>query len=138
MTPAERRIWFDILKNLPNRFLCQRVIGNYIVDFYCASKHLVIEVDGDSHYSPEALDYDAERTAFFEALGIRVIRFTNDDVIGNSDEVYDQLKKRDGKVTATLRVADAEIYYPIPSNPPKTRRANPISGRQNQTQPKAT
>jgi very-short-patch-repair endonuclease len=92
MTPAERRMWFDILKNLPYRFLRQRVIGNYIADFYCASKHLVVEVDGDSHFTPEALAYDAERTAYFDSLGIRVIRFTNDDVIGNSDGVFEQLK----------------------------------------------
>ncbi len=85
-------MWFDILKNLPYRFLRQRVIGNYITDFYCSSKHLVVEVDGDSHFTPEALAYDAERTAYFESLGIRVIRFTNDDVIGNSDGVYEQLK----------------------------------------------
>jgi very-short-patch-repair endonuclease len=92
MTPAERRMWYDILKNLPYRFLRQRVIGNYIADFYCASKHMVVEVDGDSHFTTEALAYDAERTAYFESLDIRVIRFTNDDVIGNSDGVFEQLK----------------------------------------------
>jgi very-short-patch-repair endonuclease len=92
MTPAERRMWYDILKNLPYRFLRQRVIGNYIPDFYCASRHLIIEVDGDSHFTSEAQAYDAERTAFFDSLGIRVVRFTNDDVLGNPNGVFEQLK----------------------------------------------
>jgi very-short-patch-repair endonuclease len=92
MTPAERRMWYDILKNLPYRFLRQRVIGNYIPDFYCTSRHLIIEVDGDSHYATEAQAYDAERTAFFESLGIRVVRFTNDEVMENPDGVFEQLK----------------------------------------------
>jgi very-short-patch-repair endonuclease len=72
MTPAERRMWYDIVPNLPVKIMRQRVIGNYIADFYCASKKLVIEMDGDSHYTDEAREYDRERTAFFESLGIRV------------------------------------------------------------------
>jgi very-short-patch-repair endonuclease len=87
MTPAERRMWYDILKNLPFKFMRQRVIGNYIVDFYCASKHLIIEVDGNSHFTPESQAYDKERTLFFESLGIHVVRFTNDEVLGNVDAV---------------------------------------------------
>jgi very-short-patch-repair endonuclease len=76
MTPAERRMWFDILKNLPYRFLKQRVIGNYIADFYCAAHQLVIEVDGDSHFNEEAIAYDLERTlTFFHwAFGLFVLQ----------------------------------------------------------------
>lgn len=65
-------MWYDIVPNLPVKIMRQRVIGNYIADFYCASKKLVIEMDGDSHYTDEAREYDRERTAFFESLGIRV------------------------------------------------------------------
>jgi very-short-patch-repair endonuclease len=93
MTPAERRMWFDILKNLPYRFLKQRVIGNYIADFYCAAHQLVIEVDGDSHFNEEAIAYDLERTAYFFSLGIRVIRFTNNEVLQNSDGVFQEIKQ---------------------------------------------
>ena len=67
------------------------MIGNYIADFYCASKKLVIEVDGDSHFSDDAQEYDRIRTDYFEALGIRVVRYTNDDVLGNPDEVLKDL-----------------------------------------------
>jgi very-short-patch-repair endonuclease len=93
MSPAERRMWYDILKNLPYRFLRQRVIGNYIVDFYCAAYQLAIEVDGDSHYTEEAIAYENERTAYFAALGIRVVRFTNDEVLQNPDGVMEELKR---------------------------------------------
>jgi very-short-patch-repair endonuclease len=93
MTIAERRMWFDILKHLPYRFLKQRVIGNYIADFYCAARQLVIEVDGDAHLRDEAIEYDTERAAYFTSLGIRVIRFTNNEVLQNSDGVYQKLKR---------------------------------------------
>lgn len=91
MTPAERRMWFDIIPNLPQKFLRQRVIGNYIADFYCASKKLVIEIDGDSHFSNDAEKSDEVRTAYLESLGIRVVRYTNDDVLTNQDEVFEDL-----------------------------------------------
>ena len=91
MTPAERRMWFDIIPNLPQKFLRQRVIGNYIVDFYCASKKLVIEIDGDSHFSNDAEKSDEVRTAYLESLGIRVVRYTNDDVLTNPDGVLKDL-----------------------------------------------
>lgn len=91
MTPAERRMWYDIVPNLPAKIMRQRVIGNYIADFYCASRKRVIEVDGDSHFSSEAQEYDRVRTAFFESLGIKVIRYTNDEVLENSDGVLEDL-----------------------------------------------
>lgn len=85
-------MWYDILKNLPYRFLRQRVIGNYIADFFCASRQLIIEVDGDSHFTNEATAYDAERIAYFESLGISVVRFTNDEVMSNPDGVFEKVK----------------------------------------------
>jgi very-short-patch-repair endonuclease len=57
------------------------------VDFYCAACKVVIEVDGAQHYSPEVLVADAERTAFLEGLGLRVIRFSNADILENLDGV---------------------------------------------------
>jgi very-short-patch-repair endonuclease len=57
------------------------------VDFYCAACKVVIEVDGAQHYSPEVLVADAERTAFLEGLGLRVIRFSNVDILENLDGV---------------------------------------------------
>ena len=52
-TPAERKLWFEFLRDLPVRFTRQKPLGQYIADFYCASRLLVIEIDGDSHFSEE-------------------------------------------------------------------------------------
>lgn len=80
LTAAERKLWFDFLRSHPLRWLRQKPLGNYIVDFYCSEKQVVIEVDGDSHFSDDAQEYDAQRTAFLNSYGLRVIRFTNSDV----------------------------------------------------------
>jgi len=68
----------------------QKIIGNYIVDFYCAEKALVIEVDGSSH--DDKADYDAVRDAFLEGLGLTVIHLRDSDVKNNLSEVMDFLR----------------------------------------------
>jgi len=93
MTEPEKRIWYQCLQHLPNRFRRQRPFGPYIVDFYCASLKLVIEIDGDSHTTADAVAYDAERTAFLEGLGLRVIRFSNHEVMNNVEGVFERLKE---------------------------------------------
>ncbi|MCL2487632.1 MAG: endonuclease domain-containing protein [Oscillospiraceae bacterium] len=80
MTKQENRLWYDYLRGLPLQFSRQRIIGGYIADFYCDKLKLVIELDGSQHYEQEALVYDAERTAYFESLGLAVLRFTNTEV----------------------------------------------------------
>ena len=71
-TPAERKLWYELLRDLPQRFTRQKPIGRFVVDFYCQSRALVIEVDGDSHYDDEARRHDAVRTAELQARGLRV------------------------------------------------------------------
>ncbi|MDR0915697.1 MAG: endonuclease domain-containing protein [Oscillospiraceae bacterium] len=80
MTPQERHLWYDFLSTYPVRFQRQKVIAEYIADFYCHKARLVIEVDGSQHYEPESIVYDAERTAVFNSLGIEVLRFSNGEV----------------------------------------------------------
>ena len=80
MTPQERHLWYDFLREYPVKFYKQRIIGSFIVDFYCASAKLVIELDGSQHYEDQGLAYDAERTAYLEALGLKVLRFSNSDI----------------------------------------------------------
>lgn len=63
------------------------MIGSYILDFYCSKLMLAIEIDGDSHASPEAEQYDYERTAFLKDLWIQVVRYTNDEVYTKIDDV---------------------------------------------------
>ncbi len=100
MTRAEARLWFEVLRDFEPRVRRQRPICGYIADFYCAACKVVIEVDGESHFTPDGLEYDAERTAFLEGLGLRVIRFSNADVFENWHGV-------EMRLTEVLRGVDA-------------------------------
>lgn len=80
MTNEERHLWYDFLKGLPAAFNRQKVIGNYIVDFYCASAKLVIELDGSQHYDEKDMEMDAKRDEYFCGLGLIVKRYSNADI----------------------------------------------------------
>lgn len=80
MTPWERKLWFAFLKDLPIKIYKQKLIGEYIVDFYCASKKIAIEIDGSQHFTEESNQKDEKRTLFLNALGITVLRYTNKDI----------------------------------------------------------
>lgn len=97
-TPAEKKLWEEYLKTFPHRVLRQRPIENFIVDFYCATLRLVIEIDGAVHFSESAQTYDAERTIELEKYGLRIIRFTNVEVINNFENVYKQIAESISKV----------------------------------------
>ena len=77
MTPEERHLWFDFLRNYPVKIYKQKPIDNYIVDFCCISAKLVIELDGSQHYEDAGKQYDFERTEYLEGLGFLVVRFSN-------------------------------------------------------------
>ena len=79
-TEEENKLWHILLKKIRPRFLRQRVIGNYIVDFCCPKLKLIIEVDGEQHYMPENEKYENKRTAFLEQSGYKIIRFYNSDI----------------------------------------------------------
>ena len=83
LTKEERRLWYDYLRTYPVKFQRQKIIGKYIVDFYCAEAKLIVELDGSQHYEEKEMAYDAERTAFLEQYGIRVLRIPNNEVIQN-------------------------------------------------------
>jgi very-short-patch-repair endonuclease len=91
MTPAEAKLWYQFLRNAPVKFRRQRPAGWYILDFYCPEKKLVIEVDGAQHYTKEALEYDAIRTGYLESCGLKVIRFSNQDVTKNLSAVSEKI-----------------------------------------------
>ena len=81
MTKEERHLWYDFLKKLPVTFHRQKVIGRYIVDFYCASAKLVIEIDGSQHYETKNMEADAVRDEYLNSLGLTVKRYSNRDII---------------------------------------------------------
>ena len=87
MTKEERHLWYDFLRDYPVRFLRQKVIDGYIVDFYCSEAGLVVELDGSQHYEDEALKYDNIRTERLEKRGLTVIRVPNDEVSKNFEGV---------------------------------------------------
>ena len=80
MTEEEDKLWYQYLSRYPVRFLRQKVIANYILDFYCAKYKLGIEVDGGQHQTEQGIGHDNARTELLNAYGIEIIRFTNDQV----------------------------------------------------------
>ena len=80
MTPWERKLWYEFLRNYPVRFQRQKSLGDYIADFYCAKARLVIELDGSGHYDPEQAKKDVERTKALEAMRLKVLRICNLDI----------------------------------------------------------
>ena len=80
MTRYEKHLWYDFLRYYPIKIYKQRIIDNFIADFYCHQARLVIELDGSQHYTPEGKSYDDARTEVLEKYGLRVIRFSNLDI----------------------------------------------------------
>ena len=82
-TNSELFLWqFLSNKKFHNlKFRRQHSFGNYIVDFYCREKKIVVELDGDPHFTQRAIEYDANRTKYLNGLGLQVIRFTNDEIL---------------------------------------------------------
>ena len=83
MTKEERHLWYNFLKELPITINRQKVIGNYIVDFYCAEAKIIIELDGSQHFEEQGKEYDAKRDEFLNSLGLTVLRYSNYDVNTN-------------------------------------------------------
>jgi very-short-patch-repair endonuclease len=91
MTAAERKLWHQYLRTFEFRVFRQRPIDYFIVDFYCPTLKLVIEIDGDSHYTEQGQDYDQERNQRLEGYGLKVIRFTNQQVLENFEGVCEAI-----------------------------------------------
>ena len=87
MTKEECLLWYDFLKTLPITVHRQKVIGDYIVDFYIASSNIVIELDGSQHYETEHHQKDRERDNYLRSLGLTVLRYSNSDIHRCFDDV---------------------------------------------------
>jgi very-short-patch-repair endonuclease len=92
-TKQERKLWYEFLREFRPRFTRQRIVGSYILDFYCGKAKLAIELDGSQHYESESVKYDKIRTKYLEALGIKVMRFANTDVINSFEGVCGEITK---------------------------------------------
>ena len=93
MTRQEKHLWYDFLRHYPIKIYKQRIIDNYIADFYCHQAKLVIEIDGLQHNTEKGQLYDKERTALFERYGLAVIRFSNKDIDENFAVVCCEIDK---------------------------------------------
>ncbi len=86
-TEQENKLWYQFLRTYPVRFNRQRIIDNYIVDFYCDKAKLVVELDGSQHFEETGKAKDTERDAYLESLSLKVLRFSNSDINENFYEV---------------------------------------------------
>ncbi|GAB3194214.1 very-short-patch-repair endonuclease [Pontibacter aydingkolensis] len=93
MTPAEKELWGLLRKRRLGscKFRRQHSIGNYIVDFYCASEKLVIEVDGSVHDTPEAIANDKVRDETLQNLGYKVVRIRNSEVFAQPEQILQRI-----------------------------------------------
>lgn len=105
MTKEERHLWYDFLKTLPVTVNRQKVIGNYIVDFYCAAAKLVIELDGSQHYERSGMETDRKRDSDLYELGLTVLRYSNQDINKNFDGVCEDVLRHISTSSASLRSA---------------------------------
>lgn len=108
MTKEEKHLWYDYLRYYPVRFLRQKVIDNYIADFYCHTARLVVELDGSQHYEGKGLLKDKIRTRQIESRDIQVIRIPNNEVNKNFEAVCCYI---DGAVRVALGEPEEEIYF---------------------------
>ena len=103
MTKEEKHLWYDFLKLLPQTVNRQKVIGPYVVDFYCASAKIVIELDGSQHYKEDGKKQDHERDSYLIGLGITVVRYTNLDIHERFDAVCADIVRRINTSSDSLR-----------------------------------
>ena len=111
MTDAERHLWAKIrMKQLKGcQFYRQKPVGDYIVDFLCPKAKLIVEVDGRQHFSEEVAEYDRIRDEYMGSLGLKVLRFTNTEVLKSIEGVVEQIEwKSPGR----------KSLEEIPLNPP--------------------
>ena len=94
MTPQERKLWYQFLRNLSITVNRQKVIGNYIVDFYCHAARIVIELDGSQHYETEGQKYDQKRDQYLQNLGLTVLRYSNRDMFQDFEGVCQDILQR--------------------------------------------
>ena len=91
MAEEERKLWYLYLRYTKEKFYRQFRLGNYILDFYCPSKKIAIELDGCQHYEDKAMEYDQARNFFITEQGISILRFDNGLVKTKFEEVCDEI-----------------------------------------------
>lgn len=92
-TKQENHLWYDFLRRYEIKFQRQRTIDDFIADFYCQKANLIIEIDGNQHYSIDGINKDGYRTERLESYGLTVIRFTNNQIDNEFYEVCEYIDR---------------------------------------------
>lgn len=93
LTPAEATLWKSLQqKKLGGKFRRQHSVGNYILDFYCPSERLAVELDGEDHFSDAGFEYDQKRMAYLKELNIKIVRFENKEVFEDLPAVLENIR----------------------------------------------
>ena len=95
-TKQENHLWYDFLKDHPCQFRRQKQFDRYIVDFYCGSANLAIELDGAPHFTEEGILRDKSRDAHFKSIGLRVLHFTDSEVDHHFSDVCSRINQELG------------------------------------------
>ena len=125
MTREERHLWYDFLRGYSPRFVRQKVVGRYILDFYCDAAGLAIELDGSQHYEAAGQLHDAQRTEYLEGFGIRVLRFSNLDVMQHFEGVCRVKPPLEGRWPKAGGVAGSRPMNGAPPGPSPGAAAPP-------------
>jgi very-short-patch-repair endonuclease len=111
MTDSERKVWSYLSRDqMGVRFRRQVPMGIYIVDFVCFTPQLIVECDGGQHQSQKM--YDQKRDHFLQGLGFKVLRFWNNDILGNMNGVFDVIERT---INDLLKEKDVKSPPPAPS-----------------------
>ncbi len=110
MTKEEKHLWYDFLRGHQARFQRQKILGKYIVDFYSAKAKIIIELDGSQHFETENIEKDAERTAFLQQYGLKVLRIPNNEITQNFQGVCEYV---DDAIKQSLSHSETDIASPV-------------------------
>jgi very-short-patch-repair endonuclease len=109
-TEEENKLWYQYLGRYQLRFLRQKVIESYVLDFYCAKCRLGIEIDGSQHYTERGLGHDEARTQILNAYNVTILRFTNEQIRNEFSEVCRQ-------IDAKVRELPTHFEKQLPTRP---------------------
>jgi len=109
-TRQENHLWYDFLRTFKPRFTRQRIVGNYILDFFCPQIMLAVELDGSQHLAAEVMAYDKTRTEYLNALGIQVLRFTNFEI----DKNFNGVREGINEIVKTMLTIQPPSAAPTP------------------------
>lgn len=128
MTKEERKLWYECLKKLPVTVNRQKVMGHYILDFYCAKAKIAIELDGSQHYEEAGKAKDTARDEYLKGRGIKVLRYSNRSINQEFRLVCEDVYKHLIGMIPPKDTSSVSLRLPPPGSPPGSRACAPPQG----------